>query len=100
MLKVTPISDIAYLTESAADAPTASAYYTDTKSEPPGQWWPGDWIVKHGSRAAALMVTRLAQGRHPKSGRQIVSGQGKKKRAANDLTFSAPKCWTRLVGCQ
>src|SRR5271168_4059531 len=97
MLKVTPISDIAYLTESAADASTAVAYYTDTKSEPPGQWWcPGDWIVKHGSRAAALMVTRLAQGRHPKSGRQIVSGQGNKKRAAIDLTFSAPKCWTAL----
>src|SRR3984957_21033094 len=97
MLKVTPISDIFYLTESAADAPTGIAYYTDSKSEPPAVWWcPGDWIAKDGGRAAALAVTRLSQGRHPKSGRQIVAGRGDKKRAATDLTFSAPKAWTAL----
>jgi conjugative relaxase-like TrwC/TraI family protein len=43
-----------------------------------------------------MEVTRLAQGRHPKTGRQIVVGQGDKKRAAIDLTFSAPKAWTAL----
>jgi conjugative relaxase-like TrwC/TraI family protein len=97
MLKVTPISDIAYLTESAADTPTAAAYYTDATSEPPAVWWcPGSWTAKDGGRAAALAVTRLSQGRHPKSGRQIVSGKGDKKRAAIDLTFSAPKSWTAL----
>lgn len=97
MLKVTPISDIAYLTESAADAPTAVSYYTDSNSEPPGVWWcPGDWIAKGGDIASAISVTRLSQGRHPKTGRQIVAGQGKKKRAAVDLTFSAPKDWTAL----
>ena len=97
MLKVTPITDIAYLVESANDAPTAVAYYTDAKSEPPAVWWcPGNWIAKDGARASALAVTRLSQGRHPKTGRQIVAGQGNKKRAAIDLTFSAPKAWTAL----
>jgi conjugative relaxase-like TrwC/TraI family protein len=97
MLKVTPISDIPYLTESASDASTAVAYYTDTKSEPPGVWWcPGNWIVKDASRAIALLVTRLSQGRHPTTGRQIVRGRGNKRRAAIDLTFSAPKHWTAL----
>src|SRR5271165_3007173 len=97
MLKVTPISDIAYLVESANEAPTAVAYYTDAKSEPPAVWWcPGSWIAKDGGRAAALAVNRLSQGRHPKSGRQIVAGKGDKKRAAIDLTFSCPKSWTAL----
>ena len=97
MMKVTPISDIAYLVESANDAPTSVVYYTDAKSEPPAVWWcPDSWIAKDGGRAAALAVTRLSQGRHPKSGRQIVAGKGNKKRAAIDLTFSAPKSWTVL----
>lgn len=97
MLKVTPIANVDYLTESASDAPTAAAYYTDTKLEAPGVWWcPGNWIVQDGSRAQALSVTRLAQGRHPTTGRQIVSGRGNKRRAAIDLTFSAPKHWTAL----
>ncbi len=97
MLKVTQIADIDYLTESASDAPTVVAYYTDTKLEAPGVWWcPGNWIVQDGNRATALSVTRLAQGRHPMTGRQIVSGRGNKRRAAIDLTFSAPKHWTAL----
>lgn len=97
MLKVTPIADISYLTESVADAPTAVAYYTDAKSEPPSRWWcPGDWITKDGDRASALSVRRLLQGRHPKSGRKIVAGKGNRKRAATDLTFSAPKPWMAL----
>lgn len=97
MLKVTPISDIYYLTESTDDAPTCIASRTDAKLEPSAVWWcPGDWIVTDGGRAMALMVTRLAQGRHPRSGRQIVAGKGDKKRAANDLTFSSPKPWTAL----
>ena len=97
MLKVTPISDIAYLTESAADASTVVAYYTDAKSEPSGQWWcPGSWIAADGGLASALAVTRLSQGRHPATGRKIVDGKGAQKRAAYDLTFSAPKPWTAL----
>ena len=97
MLKVTPISDILYLTESAADAPAAVGYYTDAKSEPPGVWWcPGSWIAKDNAIASAIEVVRLAQGCHPQTGRRIVVGQGNKKRAAIDLTFSAPKAWTAL----
>lgn len=97
MLKVTPISDIFYLSESAADAPTSVAYYTDAKSEPPAKWWcPASWIVNDGETAGALDVTRVSQGRHPKTGRQIVAAKGDKRRAASDLTFSAPKSWTAL----
>jgi len=97
MLKVTPISNIAYLTESAADAATSVAYYTDARSEPPGVWWcPGSWIAEDKAIASAIEVTRLAQGRHPETGQQIVTGQGDKKRAAIDLTLSAPKSWTAL----
>lgn len=97
MLKVTAISDIAYLTESTADAATAMSYYTDSKSEPPGVWWcPGNWIVKDGDIAYGISVTRLSQGRHPDTGRKIVNGKGGQKRAGYDLTFSAPKSWTAL----
>ena len=95
MLKVTPISDIAYLTESAADAPTAVAYYTDAKSEPPE--YGGvlvSWIAKDGSRAAALAVTQAIAGASSKEWTANRCRERQEEKSRNDLTFSAPKCWT------
>jgi hypothetical protein len=78
---------------------TAVAYYTDAKSEPPAVWWcPGSWIAKDGGQALALSVTRLSQGRHPKSGRQIVAGIGDKKRAAIRRPDRPPRCLGRKCG--
>ncbi|GAN81456.1 MobF family relaxase [Acidocella aminolytica] len=97
MLKVTPLSSIEYLTDSTQKAGQTLAYYTDSNEEPPGQiWCPGSWILEDGSTAEAIAVKRMAQGRHPVTGRRIVTGRGDKHRAGCDLTFSAPKPWTAL----
>ena len=95
MLKVTAISSIDYLTDSTAPKGQALAYYTDSDAEPPEQiWWPGNWLLPDGAVADVLAVKRMAQGRHPKTGKQLVDGNGsgknKSKRVGYDLTFSAP----------
>ena len=101
MLKVTALSSIDYLTDSTAPNGQALAYYTDSDAEPAGQiWCPGNWLLPDGATADVIAVKRMAQGRHPKAGKQLVegngSGQTKSKRVGYDLTFSAPNSWSAL----
>jgi conjugative relaxase-like TrwC/TraI family protein len=96
MLKITIVYDADYYVWEPVPAPSGTSRRT-RKVEARGTWWcRNDWIVKDGAIADRLAVMRLWQGRHPVTGRQIVSGQGDKRRPGCDLTFSPPKPWTAL----
>jgi conjugative relaxase-like TrwC/TraI family protein len=96
MLKITPITDIFYLTGSEL-APKNGLGPTDAKLESPGEWWcPCNWIAVDRQIAPAITVVRLSQGRHPKTQRRMIIGMCDKRRPGYDLTFSPPKGWTVL----
>ncbi|OYV99837.1 MAG: hypothetical protein B7Z58_17590 [Acidiphilium sp. 37-64-53] len=97
MMKCHPISSIEYLTQSQKSIGPVTAYYTDSSMEPAGRWWcPNNWIRADGDIADSKSVARLAQGRHPVTGKAMVTGKGEQKRAGFDLTFSSPKSFSIL----
>jgi conjugative relaxase-like TrwC/TraI family protein len=97
MLTISAASSIEYWVECTANERGHMQYYLDSTGEPPGTWYsPSNWLAADGATVAPADLRQVAAGFDPAGGRRLVQSNVKKRRAAYDLTFSAPKSVSTL----
>ena len=97
MLTISAASSIEYWVECTANERRHMQYYLDSTGEPPGTWYsPSNWLAADGATVAPADLRQVAAGFDPAGERRLVQSNVKKRRAAYDLTFSAPKSVSTL----